>query len=159
MSMQFRYVLFVVTAVLLIPFVYATSSIPDACAEVSSPGYQSSKDCTGEKSDSKGKTCCWRANEGGVLGVEYCQTCKITCDSKQCSETCGHPEKQLVKPPTADESGPLGEGGVLEDPTTPPKLGQDVFPNGGGVLEQPENNMTFSKSNVPFPELNESDDE
>jgi hypothetical protein len=57
-------------------------------------------------------------------------------------------------------AGPLQEGGVLEDPTTTgPKLGHDVLPKGGGVLEQQtENNMTFSKSNVPFPPANDSDD-
>jgi len=158
--MQLRSVIFVVTAVLLVPFVYATSSIPDACAEISSPGYQSSKDCTGDKSDSKGKTCCWRSPEGGsTLGVTYCQTCKITCDSKQCIETCGHPEKQLVKPPTTEESGPLQDDGVFEDPTAGPKLDQDVSPRAGGIIEIPENNLTFSKANVTFPEANDSDGE
>ena len=51
------------------------------------------------------------------------------------------------------------EGGVLEEPKTQPKMNEDVFPKGGGVLEQEENNNTFTKSNVPFPTANDSDDE
>ena len=38
-------------------------------------------------------------------------------------------------------------------------MNEDVFPKGGGVLEQEENNNTFTKSNVPFPTANDSDDE
>ena len=37
--MDSRSVIFVVTAVLLVPFVYASSSIPDVCAEPQDPNY------------------------------------------------------------------------------------------------------------------------
>jgi len=64
-----------------------------------------------------------------------------------------------VKPPTTEESGPLLDDGVFEDPTAGPKLDQDVGPRAGGIIEIPENNLTFSKANVTFPEANDSDGE
>lgn len=52
---------------------------------------------------------------------------------------------------------PQQEGGVLEDQESNTTFAEGLGPNFGGVLEQPiENNMTFSKSNVPFPQANVS---
>jgi len=156
--MRGRSVIFVVTAVLLVPFVYASSSIPDVCAVPPAPGYQDSETCgaptTNPETGETQQTCCWKERQYPKTGeVTVCQTCStyevggpLFCDAKQ---------QQAIKLP---ETTRPEQGGVLEDPSTVPKLGQDVLPKGGGVLEQPENNMTFSKSNVTFPLANDSDD-
>ena len=52
--MQTRPVIFVVAVVLLVPFVYGISSIPDVCAAAQNPGYTQSLECTG--SDETGKS-------------------------------------------------------------------------------------------------------
>src|SRR5687767_1902034 len=132
--------IFAISTVLLVPFLYYTASIPDACAADSR--YYTSADCTSHKDGSR--TCCWREPiPGSILGQTVCQTCKQVADKDSIRETCTWPTKQALKVPESGAAGPLQEGGVLEDPATSPKLGQDVFPKDGGVFEQPERNMTF----------------
>jgi hypothetical protein len=140
--------IFAVSIILLVPFAYATFSISDACAAAHHPRYATGT-CTGD--DNTGKTCCWREQkEGSILGDTYCQTCTLSYDpkTKLTTEKCGLVTKQLIKPPTTDESGPLQGGGVLEDPATSPKLEGNVGPR-GEFQELPENNMTFSEGVGP----------
>jgi hypothetical protein len=69
--------------------------------------------------------------------------------------------KQALKTPEK-ESGPMQEGGVLEDPTTVPQENNMTFSKSNVPFPQAnhsDSNMTFSKSNVPFPQANHSDDE
>jgi len=105
-----------------------------------------------------GKTyCCASVDEGETYGAytTYCTTCDDTNPPSNCSP---REKPTAIVNPGSDLTNML-EGGVLEEPKTQPKLSEDVFPKGGGVLEQEENNNTFSKSNVPFPTANDSDDE
>ena len=85
----------------------------------------------------------------------YCTTCDDTNPPSNCSER----EKPLVEVNPGKVLSKVLEGGVLEEPKTQPKLSDDVFPKGQGVLEQEENNNTFTKSNVPSPLANDSDDD
>lgn len=133
--MNSRPEIFLVATVLLVPFLYATSSIPDVCAEAQHPGYSSSASCTG--SDDTGKTCCWREKvEGSMLGEKWCQTCttKPTPDGKGASTTCTWPKKQAS---AIEPSGNLP--GLNQD------LTQDRIP-GGGIFKVPETNLTFSQT-------------
>lgn len=106
-----------------------------------------------------GKTyCCASVDEnkpGIFTNVTYCTTCDATNPPSNCTER----EKPLVVANPGKVLSNVLEGGVLEEPKTQPELSEDLFPKGQGVLEQEENNNTFTKSNVPFLELNESDDE
>ncbi len=93
----------------------------------------------------------------------YCTTCDDTNPPSNCSER----EIPLVVANPGKVLSDVLEGGVLEEPTTPPKLGQNVIPREGGVLEDPttlpnfsqsvgpnvgifqtENNLTFSQANI-----------
>jgi hypothetical protein len=101
--MNSELVLFVSGAVLLVPLIYASSAIPDACAAIRTTNYDSG-DCTGDKFDKKGKTCCWyeKSYPGQFgRGDKYCQTCKTTDNGK--SETCTSPEKQTIKLPSGSQ--------------------------------------------------------
>jgi len=105
-----------------------------------------------------GKTyCCASVDEGETYGAytTYCTTCDDTNPPSNCTP---REKPTAIVNPGSDLTNML-EGGVLEEPKTQPKLSEDVFPKGGGVLEQEENNNTFTKSNVPFPTANDSDDE
>lgn len=138
--------IFAVSTILLVPFLYYAASMPDACAAAHHPRYASGT-CTGD--DNTGKTCCWREQkEGSILGDTYCQTCTLSYDAKTkvTTEKCGLVTKQLMKPPTTDESGPLQGGGVLEEPTSLLNFSQSVDPNVG--IFQAENNLTFSQANI-----------
>lgn len=138
--MNSRPEIFLVATVLLVPFLYYTSSISDACAAISAPGFRSSQNCN-EKVMKEGseKTCCWREPiEGSILGQKYCQTCTEKCspDQKSCTETCTFPEK---KASATDPSGTL------------PDLNQDLTTErlpGGGVFKVPETNLTFSETDI-----------
>jgi hypothetical protein len=153
-----RSVIFVVLGVLFVPFVYGSSSIPDACAEIRDPNFDSGK-CTGSKYDKGGQTCCWREKvPGKILADTYCQTCTATCDSKgDCNEKCTEKTKQALKLPT-DQSGPLGS--VLEEQTTttPPILEAQranitILP--GGILQ--EGNTSSNDSSSGFLGMEQSD--
>ena len=116
---MYRNLIFVISGILLVPFIYTTTSIPDVCAEIRDPKYDTGT-CTGSKFSKSGQTCCWREQvPGQILGVTYCQTCKAECDSKgDCNEKCTEKTKQATKVPEGDQSGPLGQGGVLEQQPT-----------------------------------------
>ncbi len=62
------------------------------------------------------------------------------------------PTKQALKSPETQQSGPLQEGGVLEEPESLPKFNEDPGSKLGTILEQEKSNITFS-------EQNSSDDE
>jgi hypothetical protein len=140
-------VLFVSTAVLLVllvPLVSGAPIIPEACAAIRDPKYDSGI-CTGDKFTSKGETCCWRVKvPGKILADTMCQTCKATCDSKgNCNEKCTDPKRQLQASTTGPGS-PLDDG-VLEDSTVPgSENGLTTKP--GGVLQLPQGNQTFTES-------------
>lgn len=92
------------------------------------------------------QTCCWTERVPGKLPPlnkeNYCQTCILTSAGKVCDPKV----KQLISIP-GDSRSPL-EGGVLEQPPTPPRFpgGGANVPQDGGVLEQPS---TDESSTLP----------
>ena len=124
---MYNSLIFAISGVLLVPIIFATTSLSDVCAEIRDPNYGSGT-CTGSKFSKDGETCCWREKvPGQILANTYCQTCKATCDSKgDCNEKCTEKTKQAVKLPS-DESGPLGQGGILEQQPTDNNLTVNKF--------------------------------
>ena len=95
MAMQSRPEIFLVTTVLLVPFLYFSSSIPDVCADEPSWGYLESRSCgaktTNPETELSKQTCCWKERLWTSTGpgnvTTLCQTCyegykigKIYCD-------------------------------------------------------------------------------
>jgi hypothetical protein len=145
---------------LLVPFVYGYSFISDVCAVPPAPGYMDSKTCAAPtKNPGNGltyQTCCWKERNYPEIGEKtFCQTCSRGENVNDIS--CTEKVQQSMKLP--ETTRPQQEGGVLEDPESNTTFAEGLGPNFGGVLEQPtENNMTFSKSNVPFPQANDTND-
>lgn len=132
--------------VLLIPFLYASASIPDACAAIRDTNYDSGS-CTGDKTSKAGKTCCWREKvPGELLGKTMCQTCWIESDSKGSYERCTSPTEQAFKLPETDRTNPLQKDGVLEKQNDLPKFNQEDSKL-GTILEEQKSNVTFSEQN------------
>jgi hypothetical protein len=138
-------VIFVVLVVLLVPVIYSSSTLHDACAAPRDPHFDKDSKCTGDKYTKGGQTCCWRVQvPGKLLGDTYCQTCNVESDSKGTYERCTPPTKQAM----TGQGGPLGrlqESGVLEEPLQ--NFSQSAGPRLGGVL-QGESNLTFSEANI-----------
>ncbi len=158
MAMQMRPVIFVLGVILLVPFVYGYSFISDVCAVPPAPGYMDSKTCAAPtKNPENGKTyqtCCWKERNYPEIGEKtFCQTCSRGENVNDIS--CTEKVQQSMKLP--ETTRPQQEGGFLEDHESNTTFAEGLGPNFGGVLEQPtENNMTFSRSNVPFPQANVS---
>jgi hypothetical protein len=140
--MKSRSVIFAVIAVLLVPFIYGSSSIPDACAEPSSS-------MTCKRTGTSTRTCCQDhiinrspSNPAGTL-VTYCTDCKVGPGG--ITVECGkryipmRAEQPLTPIPPAAVAR-LQEGEVLGEATALPNLSQSVGPNLGRVL-QTENNL------------------
>ena len=103
--------------------------IQDACAAIRNPKFDSnSASCSGDGWGSNGKTCCWREQVPGQIVADiYCQTCKNYKDANgNTYEKCSDPVKQAIRLPT-HESGPLGQGGVLEQQPTDKNLTSNQF--------------------------------
>lgn len=102
--MQINFVIFIGAAVLLVPFIYATTYVPDACAAIRSPSFDLG-DCTQVK-DNK-KTCCWyeKSYPGQFgRGDKVCQTCTYYHDSNgNPYEKCSEPKKQTIKLPSGSQ--------------------------------------------------------
>jgi len=159
-EMDTKFVIFMVISTLLVVAIYSSSYMFQVFVEGVIVGEAT---CT---SQGGGKTRCCAVVVDSIVfpdgsTSEHAEYYCTTCDNTNPPSNCTPREKQgVVANPGKVLSNVLeGEGGVLEEPKTQPKLSDDVFPKGQGVLDQEENNNTFTKSNVPFPELNESDDE
>ena len=146
MVMQMRPVIFVFSAVLLVPFVYSLSLIPDACALPPAPGFTTSGDCKSENlGPGKGikETCCWTEPGTGTglikLREKYCQSCTTTpgADGKT---TCDQKEIQVIGKPPAPEAG----SGILQDPST----------DSGPKLLQKDGMIFKFENNTASPEVN-----
>jgi hypothetical protein len=135
--MEFKFVIFIVSAVMLVPFVYGAPIIPRVCALPPDAGYTGSGTCgawtTNPSTGEDQRTCCWTEREhvpGKILAkeVNYCQTCNAAGE-------CKAKVKQLS--PSANI--PEQEDGVLQQPK--------ITPKSGGVLEQqlPDKNLTLNK--------------
>lgn len=94
--MGMNYLIFFSTSLLLVPLVYASSSLPDACAAIRDPKFD-----TGDCEWKNGKqTCCWyQKSYPGQFGRgdKYCQTCSYYHDANgQAYEKCTDPKKQAI---------------------------------------------------------------
>lgn len=133
-----RSAFFASSVILLVPFLYFASSVPDACAVPPSRGWWDSKNCSGGDTS---MTCCWRENvPGQTLGERYCQTCSIQKDDDGSFTvvSCEDPELQYITTPESQE-----DNGVLQDPST----GSSSSPKAGGFLENLKNKLALSQSN------------
>jgi hypothetical protein len=137
--MEFKFVIFIVSAVMLVPFVYGAPIIPHVCALPPDSGYSGSATCsaltTNPATGEIQRTCCWTEKEhvpGKILPkqVNYCQTCNTDGECKA-----------KVKQLSPSDNIPEQEGGVLQQPK--------ITPKSGGVLEQqlPDKNLTLNKFN------------
>jgi hypothetical protein len=131
--MQCKPEIFLVSAVLIVPFLYYVDSVPVACAYP--PKWLQSSDCYGEKDS--GRTCCWTEDSGANKGKKVCQTCVDFIDKEGASQTrCGPVEPAAFKSPqTASPLEPQQD------------LTQDRIP-GGGVFKVPETNLTLSETDI-----------
>jgi hypothetical protein len=133
--------IFAVSTILLVPFLYYTASLPDACALPRDPNFDGG-DCTSIKreGDKVKQTCCWFESGGtGLIKLreKYCQTCTTTDDGQQ---TCDQKELQVIGAPSESNA----DSGVLQDPSTDshPKASE------GGFLGDLKNKITSSQSNT-----------
>lgn len=141
--------IFAILGVLLVPFVYGSASISDACAEPSGS-------MTCYRTGTLTRKCCQDhiinrspANPAGTL-VTYCTDCKVGPGGTtvECGERyieMGAEQPLTPVPPAAVAR--LQEGGVLGEATALPNLSESVGPRWGEVLQM-ENNLTFSQVNL-----------
>jgi hypothetical protein len=92
-----NYAIFISAALILVPFVYATSLVPDACAAIRDPKFDTGTcETNGDK-----QTCCWyQKSYPGQFGRgdKYCQTCTYYHDSNgEPYEKCTEPKKQTIQ--------------------------------------------------------------
>lgn len=87
------------TAILIAPFIYAISFVPDVCAAIRDPKFDDGE-C---KSEGNKQTCCWyQKSYPGQFGRgdKYCQTCTYYHDANgEPYEKCTDPKKQAIKLP------------------------------------------------------------
>jgi hypothetical protein len=141
--MHSRFVIFAVSAVLLVPFVYATSSLPDVCAVPASDNYVTSKDCTGTLSGDGIRTCCWVEKDANGKEVDKCQACSRSTDKDGDPVLFCGPVlfPGSLKP---ELSGTVEEGGIIEGNTTSP----DIDQKRGVFKERTDSNNTFSQDDI-----------
>jgi hypothetical protein len=135
--MEFKFAIFIVSAVVLVPFVYGAPIIPRVCALPPDQGYSGSGTCgaltTNPSTGEVTRTCCWTEKEhvsGQILPnkVNYCQTCNTDGECKA-----------KVKQLSPSDNIPEQEGGVLQQPK--------ITPKSDGVLQQQlaDKNLTLNK--------------
>lgn len=143
---------FLISTVLLVPFVYGISFIPDVCAVDPAPGYLNSNTCgaktTNPETGVTKQTCCWKERTGTsqAPGPEkiVCQTCEDHGRPGENLVGCDAPVTQAAAPLKPELSGTLDEGQIIEGNTTDPDLTQDRLP-GGGIFKVPGTNATFAE--------------
>lgn len=142
MKVKIKFVILVATAVLLVPFVYATSYVPEVCAESKDPKWGKTGECWNVENNTA-QMCCWEVPDpkDPKKTIEKCQMCANDgpADSNQCGPVVIIPKS----PQTGPTSSP--QGGILE---TPPTKSPKTFGNlGGEVLQvQPPANDTTTNS-------------
>ena len=133
---------FVISSLLLVPFLYAFSSVPDACAAPREEGW-GGKSCV-LSDDEKRKYCCWHEPDDDLV----CQVCDVdgtNCDGPEVYAEKGPkdivPGEGLQEP--SRDSGP-GEG--LQEPSR--DSGPKLLQKDGMVFNLPtENKIAPSEQN------------
>jgi hypothetical protein len=152
--METKYAIFIVSTPLLIPFLYYSTSLSDACALPPDPQWGKTGNCYFPvSSDHDIMTCCWEEpdlyNPGET--VTWCQTCTTTEGTQVCDEA-------VIKPasPTSPQAGTHNppQGSVLEDkPTKLPKTFGNLE---GRVLKVPEKSNTLPQNDSTTNTFNNS---
>lgn len=128
--MKSRPEIFAISIILFVPFAYATFSIPDVCAVPPDPGYTGSSTCaartTNPETGTEMQTCCWKED-----WKMMCQTCAVAPGSNTLA--CSDAKQVNMKLPEGIR--PEQDGGVQDEPSTPPKLGGQLRPETGGLIE------------------------
>src|SRR5918994_3743145 len=121
-NVEIKFLIFVLSAVLLVPFVYAFPAIPEVCAVPPSSGFSSSGTCGAKTTNADGfskQTCCWKQRTGSSAGpgpeVNVCQTC-YQGPSITSPLSCNEPVTQAIKLPEGIR--PEQNEGVLDAPST-----------------------------------------
>lgn len=138
--MQIRLVIFILTGVLLVPFVYGISSVPEVCAAPKDPNWGKTGECR-NISVGEGQQvmeCCWQ--EPDILNPgETITWCHICADLG--FGDCG---TVYLKPTEKDLTNP-SSGGLLQEPQTDSKGRLDSFKD--RIIKLPNKTSTLSESN------------
>ena len=139
-DMNSRPEIFLITAVLLVPFLYYTTSLAhDVCALPPSSGYSHSDTCgartTNSETGESKQTCCWKQRTGTSMGPGPEKMVCQTCSSSGNGLSCDAPVTQAIKSPGTIR--PDQNAGVQDEPSTSPKLGGGLIPKTGGIFEDP----------------------
>ena len=147
--MGINYLIFLSTSLLLVPLVYASSSLPDACAAIRDPKFD-----TGDCQQKNGKqTCCWyeKYYPGQFgRGDKYCQTCSYYHDANgQAYEKCTDPKKQAIQGQLGSDLLQNGENLKLKSNSNETKnsnpdtsLNSSLLQKGGDLQLRPKDNTT-----------------
>lgn len=114
MAMQSRPEFFLVTSVLLVPFLYISSSIPDACARPA-PGIDTI--CLGDDLSEKGEKCCWKVT-GEKDSHFVCHTCWKKFNDQGSIERCTAATTVTFNNPLPRPQDRPPGGGVFQFPNT-----------------------------------------
>ena len=112
--MNTRPEIFLVTTVLLVPFLYVSSSLPDACARPA-PGIDTI--CLGDILGKKGEKCCWIVT-GETTQRIVCHTCWKTFNDQGSIERCTDATPAAHPVPGSEPQNRLPGGGVFQLPKT-----------------------------------------
>lgn len=137
--MKSRFVIFLLTGVLLVPFVYGLSSVSEVCAAPKDPNWGKTGECRNISvgDGQQVMECCWE--EPDILNpgetITWCQRC---ADSGfgECGSIYLKPTEDLAVPPS---------GGVLQEPSTDSKGPMDSFKD--RLIKLPNKTSTLSQSN------------
>ena len=140
--METRPVIFVSSVLLLVPFMYGLTLLPEACAEPKDPNWGKTGTCKASD-DTKRMSCCWREPDITNPGENliWCQTCDNTPEGGNCGPV-------TLSEPTESMGVPPGDG-VLQEPSNVPSndSGPKLFEKGGGILQfKPTENNTGQDS-------------
>lgn len=138
--MKTRLVIFLLTGVLLVPSVYALSSVSEACAVPKDPKWGKTGECANiDVGDGQQvMECCWE--EPDILNpgktVTWCQRCADSGFGECGSIYLKHTGGDLTLPPS---------GGVLQEPTRDSKGPMDSFKD--RLIKLPNKTSTVGQSN------------
>jgi len=124
-----RSIIFVVSAVTLLPFISSLSFMPEACASVRDPKYDTSM-CSDDKDCTKGEKGCWMADSPGqILSDRMWQIYEAILNLHTYLQSRGFLALQH-------------DASALEIPT-PLKFGHGIVPIGSGVFQIPSIENTY----------------
>ena len=133
-------VIFVVISLLAVALIYSSSFIVRVFAEAPSQSWKDSTDCTSRQDRDNPNITIKRC-----CWYQYPRIVCQTCLSSAGMTTCSPVEKRPTTPQDITNF-PQG-GGVLEQPQKHPKHGGTVLPKGGGVLQQQDQGTTQTDDN------------